>query len=71
MNAHNDFVFLFECRKTLLDNDCVQDDLGVHLEYESGPAADLTVGRVGDLIDCNLPALLGEARAAGRQQEQP
>ena len=34
------------------------------------PPADVTVERVGDLVNCNLPALLG-ATAAGRlQQEQ-
>jgi len=31
------------------------------------PSADLTVERIGDLIQCDLPALLGEARADGRQ----
>ena len=35
------------------------------------PSADLTVERIGDLIQCDLPALLGEARAGSRRQEQP
>ena len=31
------------------------------------PAADLTIERIGDLVECDLPALLGDARAGGRQ----
>ena len=31
------------------------------------PSADLTVERIGDLTDCDLPALLGDTRAGGRQ----
>jgi FMN phosphatase YigB (HAD superfamily) len=34
------------------------------------PAADLTVERIGDLVTCDLPALLG-ATTAGRPQQEP
>src|SRR6185312_13222227 len=35
------------------------------------PSADLTVERIGDLTECDLPALLGDARGGGKQEEQP
>ena len=33
------------------------------------PPADLTIERIGDLLDCDFPALFGPARAVDREQE--
>ena len=35
------------------------------------PSADLTVERIGDLSDCDLPAFLGDGRAGGGHQQEP
>jgi FMN phosphatase YigB (HAD superfamily) len=39
MSAPHDVVFLLDVDNTLLDNDCVQDDLRNHLEREFGTAS--------------------------------
>lgn len=39
MAVSDDVVFLLDCDNTLLDNDCVQDDLRNHLEREFGVAS--------------------------------
>jgi hypothetical protein len=77
MKGRDDLVFLLDCDNTLLDNDRVQDDLRAHpapgtlrarpQQHLAYPSADLTVERIGDLIQCDLPALLGDARADGMQ----
>ena len=38
MTAQHDIVFLLDVDNTLLDNDCVQEDLRSHLERDFGPA---------------------------------
>ena len=39
MSAPADVIFLLDVDNTLLDNDCVQDDLRNHLEHEFGTAS--------------------------------
>lgn len=39
MTAPHDVVVFFDCDKTLLDNDLVQQDLRAHLAREFGPAS--------------------------------
>jgi len=39
MNSPDIIVFLFDCDNTLLDNDCVQNDLRAHIECYLGVAA--------------------------------
>ncbi|HEY0338663.1 MAG TPA: HAD family hydrolase, partial [Burkholderiales bacterium] len=39
MSAPHDVIFLLDVDNTLLDNDCVQNDLRSHLEHEFGSAS--------------------------------
>ncbi len=39
MRAPNEIVVLFDVENTLLDNDCVQEDLTNHLEARFGAAS--------------------------------